>query len=85
MLNISANSTLKLVILPMGFKKQNNIISIVDNEMLYFVEHDRHGRKKAIEGVKLADLLNENADDDLIPFSAKYRSKRYFLELDLRR
>jgi hypothetical protein len=82
MLNISANSTLELVILPMGFKKQNKIISIVDNEMLYFVELDRHDRKKTVEGVKLADLLNETADNDLIPFSAKYRLNKLLIVPD---
>jgi hypothetical protein len=67
------NNKMGLVILPVRFNSRNKIISIVDNEVLYFVEANRRGGKKAVESVKLADLLNDDADADLIPFSVRHR------------
>ncbi len=84
LLKISTHNTLGLVILPMRFKKQNKLISIVDNEMLYFVEVDSRGGKKAVESVKLADLLNDDADlsANLIPFSVRNRVNKLLIVPD---
>jgi len=50
--------------------------------MLYFVEVDPRGGKKAVESVKLADLLNNDADADLIPFSVRYRLNKLLIVPD---
>ena len=52
----------------MRFKKRNTVISIVENESLHFVEVGPRGKKKAVESVKLADLLVDDADARIIPF-----------------
>jgi hypothetical protein len=57
----------------MKFKKQYKVISIVDNDMLYFVEIDPRGEIVTVETVTLADLLSDNAHAELIPLSIKDR------------
>lgn len=67
MLNFATRNTRVPVISPMRFKKRNKVISIVDNEMLYFVEVDPRGGKKSVESVKLTDLLSNDDGDDTHP------------------
>ena len=82
LLNISTHKTEGLVILPMRFKKQNKVISIVDKEVLYFVEVYPRGGKKAVASVKLSDLLNDDADADLISFSERYQANKLLIVPD---
>lgn len=55
----------------MNFKKRNKTISIVDSEMLYLVEIDPHGEKKAVNIVTLDNLLKDDSHAELIPISIK--------------
>ena len=66
----------------MKFKNRNKVFSIVENEILSFVEVDPRGGKKAVESLKLADLLNDDADDHLIPFSIRYRVNKLLIVPD---
>jgi hypothetical protein len=66
----------------MRFKKRHTAISIVENETLYFVEAKPRGKKKAVESVKLADLLVDDADANLIPFSVKSRINKLLVVPD---
>jgi hypothetical protein len=75
-------SQLKIDKQPMRFKKQNKLITIVDNGLLLFVQVDRRGRKKAVDSVKLADLLLENTDSDPVPFSTKHRINKLLIVPD---
>jgi hypothetical protein len=66
----------------MRFKKRNSVISIVENEILCFVEVGPRGKKKAVESVKLADLLVDDADANLIPFPTKNRANKLLIVPD---
>ena len=66
----------------MKFNKRNTIISIVENETLYLVEVEPRGGKKAVESVKLADLLDDDANADLIPFTARNRANKLLIVPD---
>lgn len=66
----------------MGLKNRNKIISIVDNEKLYFVEGDPRGAKRPVESIKLADLLNDGAESNLIPSPAKSRVNKLLIVPD---
>ena len=66
----------------MRFKKRNTVISIVENETLHFVEVGPRGKKKAVESVKLADLLVDDADTNIIPFPAKNRANKLLIVPD---
>ena len=68
--------------MPMIFKNRNKVFSIVDNEMLYFVEVDPRGGKKVVESLKLADLLNDDVDENVIPFSIRYRINKLLIVPD---
>jgi hypothetical protein len=50
--------------------------------MLYFVEADRRGEKKSVAGVKLAELLDDNTDANLIPFSVRNRLNKLLIVPD---
>ncbi len=50
--------------------------------MLYFVEVDSRGGKKAVESIKLADLLKDDADAHLIPFSERYQVNKLLIVPD---
>ena len=50
--------------------------------MLSIVEVDSRGGKNAVESVKLADLLNDAADDNLIPWSTRYRANNLLIVPD---
>ena len=63
----------------MRFKKRNTVISIVENETLHFVEVGPRGKKKAVESVKLADLLADDADTILSRFRAKNRANKLLI------
>jgi len=67
---------------PMRLKKPNKLITIVDNGQLLFVQVDRRGKKKAVDSVKLADLLLENSDSDPVPFSTKNRINKLLIVPD---
>ena len=66
----------------MRFKKRNTVISIVENETLHFVEAGPRGKKKAVESVKLADLLVDDADANLIPLSVGSRINKLLIVPD---
>ncbi|MEX1330875.1 MAG: hypothetical protein AB1Z29_29090, partial [Desulfobacterales bacterium] len=66
----------------MRFKKRNTVISIVENGTLHFVEAGPRGKKKAVESVKLADLLVDDADANLIPLSVKSRINKLLIVPD---
>lgn len=66
----------------MRFKKRNTVISIVENETLHFVEVGPRGRKKAVESVKLTDLLVDNAEANLIPLSVGSRINKLLIVPD---
>jgi hypothetical protein len=57
----------------MNIKRQNKVISVIHNDMLYFIRLDRYGEKEAVESIALADLLSDKADANLIPLSIKGR------------
>lgn len=57
----------------MKVKKQNKVISIIDGEMLNFVEIDPTGAHKKVASVKLEDLLGHNGDANLIPVTMRDR------------
>ena len=66
----------------MRIKKQNTVISIVENETLHFVEIGPRGKKKAVKSVKLADLLVDETDTNIIPFPAKNRANKLLIAPD---
>ena len=66
----------------MRFKKQNTVISIVENETLHFVEIGPRGKKKAVESVKLADLLADDTNTNIIPFPARNRVNKLLIAPD---
>jgi hypothetical protein len=67
---------------PMRLKKRNTVISIVENETLHFVEVGPRGKRKAVKSVKLADLLVDDADTNIIPFPAKTRANKLLIVPD---
>jgi len=66
----------------MRFKKRNTVISIVENETLHFVEASPRGKKKAVESVKLADLLVDDVDANLMPLSVGSRINKLLIAPD---
>ena len=66
----------------MKFKKQNKIVSIIDNDFLYFVDISPRGEIKAVEKVALADILSNNADFGLVPLSARDRANALLIVPD---
>ena len=66
----------------MRFNKRNTVISIVENETLHLVEVGPRGWKKAVESVKLSDLLDDDADVDLIPFTVRNRANKLLIVPD---
>lgn len=66
----------------MKFKHQNNLISIVDDETLYFVEIDSHGESKAVDSVKLEALFTNAPPADIIPASIRDRKNTLLIVPD---
>ena len=60
----------------------NNLISIVDDETLYFVSLNSRGENKAVESIALKTLLIDNPAADIIPDSTRDRKNALLIVPD---